>query len=739
MAYAKKSLAEPASDAVEVGNLKPHDDVPQKLRNWYRMDRDKAQDWRDDAAEDFDFAAARQYSADELKVLKDKRRPNITFDRIGPIVAAVTGYEIGNRREVRYIPREEGDVLANETLTSAGQWFNDEAKGDYVRSAVFSDCYVCGMGWSETRIDYTERPDGQPREDHIDPFEMVWDRDARGRNLGDMTRVWRARRVPLEEAQAMFPGFTKAELNATWSNVNSELDLKRKEAVVSTGGPQNYVTIVQCQYITRETHYLAEDTLGDPNEETGEYPQSHFTEDEYNTANKRLKQLGMSEMDGVRFRKKVIKQAFLGNVVLSYGDAPCPDEFSFQCVTGKYDRNRGTWFGGVRTLKDPQRWANKWLAQMMFIMNSNAKGGLFAEKRAFANPRQAEQTYAQPDAITLVEDGGLAAIKEKAMAPFPAGFQQLTEFAISSIRDVAGVSLELLGTRENDQPASLEAQRKQAGLNMLQWAFDGMKLYSEKQGRVVLYYLQNDLSDGRLIRIVGKDQEKYVKLTKQADLEYDIIVDDAPTSPNQKEQIWAVISSFMPLVGKVIPPEYILKALKYSPLPATVVAELEKMASTPDPMKQQAAATAARQAAADVDKTNSEAMLNQAKAQQAGMPANAQDTNVEAAMQWRETLFNGLIKLEVAKITAKSQNDSDELDAQIESLLSLSGMASDHVMQMRQMAHERAMARMQNANAIQQQQVQQAGQSQLADQQASNQSQLQAEAADQAQQQPQAA
>jgi hypothetical protein len=79
-------------------------------------------------------------------------------------------------------------------------------------------------------------------------------------------------------------------------------------------------------------------------------------------------------MDGVKFRKKVIKQAFLGSVVLKYGDAPCPDEFSLQCVTGKYDRNRGTWYGGVRTLKDPQRWANKWLAQMMFIMNSNSQG-----------------------------------------------------------------------------------------------------------------------------------------------------------------------------------------------------------------------------------------------------------------------------------------------------------------------------------------------------------------------------
>jgi hypothetical protein len=79
--------------------------------------------------------------------------------------------------------------------------------------------------------------------------------------------------------------------------------------------------------------------------------------------------------------------------------------------------------------------------------------------------------------------------------------------------------------------------------------------------------------------------------------------------------------------------------------------------------------------AAQIDKTNSEAMLNQAKATQAGQPANTNDPNMEAAMQWRETIFNGLIKLEVAKIGAKSQNDSDALDAQIEGLLHLSGLA----------------------------------------------------------------
>lgn len=588
--------------------LKKGDAVPIDLQRKYVGDRDKARDWRVEAKEDFDFVAGRQYSEDELAQLNKKKRPTVIFNRMGPVIDAITGYEIGNRREVRYIPREMGDVMPNELLTGAAQWFNDTAYGDYARSAMFADSIICGMGWTETRIDYSESPEGEPRIDHLDPMEMSWDRDARSRNLADATRVWRTRRIPFSEAEGMFPGFTRADLHASWSQVQSESDLNREDnTTTSDTGRDGYVTIVQCQYETREVFYTAIDPMTQQ--------EAEFSEAEYKQANKRLKAMLGMEMQGVRFRKKVFKQAFLGEVVLAYGPAPCDGEFSMQCVTGKYDRNKGTWYGIVRPMKDPQRWANKWLAQLMFIMNANSKGGLLAEKRAFENWREAERTWSQPDSVTIVEDGAMDAVKEKQQHQFPAGYQQLTEFAISSIRDVSGVSVELLGLREANQAASLEMQRRQSGMNILQWAFDGLKLYTEKNGRVILYYLQNDLSDNRLIKITGKDKEQYVPLMKQATAEYDIIVDDSPDAPNQKEQVWGILQSILPTMGKLIPPEYLLKMLKYSPFPASIVMELEEMAKEPNPQAQQQAQIAEAAQTAEIEKTRSETLLNNAKAQ----------------------------------------------------------------------------------------------------------------------------
>lgn len=645
--------------------IKKGEAVPLRFRQWYIPDRDKARAWREEAKEDFDFVACRQYSADELKTLEKRKRPAVVFNRIAPIIDSITGYEIGNRREVRYIPREMGDVKANELLTGAGQWFRDEGYGDYADSAMFASSVICGMGWTETRLNVNDGPNPKPVIDELDPFEMVWDRDARQRNLKDARRVWRVRRIPLPEAESMFPGYNREQLDATWSEVSSEADLMRDNEPTGGAAETGYVTIVQCQWIEKEDYYLAQDPM------SGQ--ETEFEPDEFAKVNKRLKAMLGMEMQGVKFKRKVRKQAFFGSVVLSYGPAPCNDEFSLQCVTAKFDRNKGTWYGAVRAMKDPQRWANKWLAQMMHIMNANAKGGIMAEKGAFADPRKAQAEWSSPDSVTMMNDGAISGnmVKEKPQTQFPVGFQQLTEFAITSIRDVSGVSVEMLGLREADQAASLEMQRRQAGMMILQPLFDGLKLYRELQGRVVLYYLQNDIPEGTLVRISGKDNEQYVPLMREANAEYDIIVDDAPNAPNQKEQIWSIISGMLPLVGKIIPPEYILKALKYSPLPASVVSELEEMAKAPDPQAQEQAAMAARAAAAEIDKTNSEALLNQAKAQAEG--AQGQTAQIQAQAEQAKTQMDMQVSRaefaqEMQRMAMEQQRDRERHAADMEKI-----------------------------------------------------------------------
>ena len=170
--------------------------------------------------------------------------------------------------------------------------------------------------------------------------------------------------------------------------------------------------------------------------------------------------------------------------------------------------------------------------------------------------------------------GTLAAgrIQPKSPPAVPANLGDLLQYAISSIRDVSGVNVELLGMREADQPASLEESRKQSGMAILASLFDSLRRYRKRQGRILLYFILTYLSDGRLVRIVGEDGAQYVPLIHRPGLlEYDVIVDDQATSPNQKEKVWATLMQMMPMLGKTLDASDWAVLFEYSPLPASIV------------------------------------------------------------------------------------------------------------------------------------------------------------------------
>ncbi|MGH6934285.1 MAG: hypothetical protein ACREEE_17855, partial [Dongiaceae bacterium] len=330
---------------------------------------------------------------------------------------------------------------------------------------------------------------------------------------------------------------------------------------------EKMVTIVQCQYWEKESYYR----VALPSmvaEAEGDQPGGvkNMAVEDYEPLAEKLALLGAQ---AIKLERRVVWQCFFGRKVLKRKKAPCPEHFSFNCITAFRDRNAGTFYGLVRGMKDPQRWANKWMSQTLHIMNSTAKGGLLAEKGIAEDQRQFEQTYAKAEAITWVEDGAIVQgrIQEKTASALPQGFFQLMTFAISAIRDVSGINLEMLGMREADQPASLEFQRRQAGITILAQLFRSMRRYHRDQGKVLLYYIQTYLSDNRLIRIVGKEGAQYVPLVRQAESKYDIIVDEGPTSPNQKERVWQLIGpNFWAL-----PPMIQMVLLDYSPFPSSVV------------------------------------------------------------------------------------------------------------------------------------------------------------------------
>lgn len=573
-----------------------------KLKGWYTTDITHATTWRKEAREDFRFYSNDQWSEDDKIALAAKARVPVVFNRIAPLVNAVVGSEINNRREVQYIPREQGDAVANELLTAAGEWFRDQTGAEDEESDAFEDAVIGGMGWTDTRLDFEIEPDGAPVIERMDCMEMVWDSNAVKPNLADATRMFRVKEMPYSAARELFPKASKEQLHAGWAKTigndsephdQEEADQYNGTQEESEANDRKLCTIVEARWFERQPYYRGPDY------------QNPQQEREYDEDQIKLIRKQFPGFPAVKQTRKVVKRCFIGSEVLEDPDQPLvpPGMFGWECVTGYRDKMKAQFYGVVRSTKDPQRWTNKFFSQVMFLLNSQAKGGIGAERGAFEDDRQAEVSWAKSDEITWFSKGALSGNKPKVIpkptAQFPAGFFTLFQESKEEINQVSGLSPEFIGTREVDQAGVLEAQRRQSSLNLLASLFNSLRRYRKRQGQTMLFLIQNHLSDGRLIRIIGDDKKQYVPLTKDAvaSQKYDIIVDDAPTSPNEKERTWGILQQMFPLLKDMMTPDVALEMLSWSPLPASMVEEMKKKAAaaaqapkppSPEEMKMQA-------------------------------------------------------------------------------------------------------------------------------------------------------
>lgn len=566
------------------------------LRSHFWADQEASSRWRSQATEDFGFVAGEQLSTEDKALLDAQQRPHIVFNRVQTILKAVAGMQINGRSEIKFLPRNNDDTEVNEVLSAASKWMADGCDAEDEESSAFQDCCICGMGWVETRFSYDDDPMGMYVEEEIDPREMGWDRTSRKKNLVDARRKYRVRKMPLSDAMQMFRGKTKFQIDATWAH-GSDVDRANPKSIeekrIRDGNDsyeehddKNEVTVVCMEWWEREPYWRVADPMSNT--------LIDLTDNEHTKLKERFAALGM-ELKSVQMTRKKYYRAWLGNEYLGGGPAPCGDRFSWACITGEYDKQKRMFYGLVRVMRDPQMWANKFMSQIMQIMNATAKGGIMAEMSAFEDMEEAEETYALPESITWMADGALSGQKPKIM-PKPgqgdaSAYVNLLQLAISSIKDVTGINLELLGQQDQNQPGILEHMRKQAGMTVLATLFDALRRFLKIVGHKRLYYIQNRMSDGRIIRVVGEEYTRAVPLAKEKTTgTYDAIVDDAPTSPNQKEANWAIIQPMLAVFKDQLMnnPQVLVMVLRYSPLPSALVEAINKVITqaAEDPEKQ---------------------------------------------------------------------------------------------------------------------------------------------------------
>ena len=331
------------------------------LKGWVSADWQAVAEWRDAAEKEYAFRDGHQWTDAEKADLEERSRVPVVFNRVQVILASVSGSEINNRTEVRFIPREIGDAKPNEILTAGAEWFRDEANAEDEESQAFEDTLVCGLGWTETLLDYTADTDGAPRVVRIDPLEMCWDAQSHRKGLQDATRMARVRTIPISEAKDMFPEADLADLNADWISADKDEGEEHLQLIGDQyksgrkGGGEasgSTVTVVQAQWRerVRAVEYV------DPQDgERKEMPKGDWDK----LAKVMPVDIAIPNRPVTRY---VWKQAFLGKSGILLENQPCKDGSTFKAITGNYDRKEKRFYGLLRVMMDPQKYANKWLS-----------------------------------------------------------------------------------------------------------------------------------------------------------------------------------------------------------------------------------------------------------------------------------------------------------------------------------------------------------------------------------------
>jgi hypothetical protein len=586
--------------------------------------------WREQAREWYAYVGGEQWTDGERAEMEGSEKIPVTFNLIGPVIDAVQGAEIQNRQQVQFYPREVGDTGVADVLTQGADFVSEECNGDQEDSEAFWDTLVCGLGWTETRPEI----DGDQvniLKERVDPLQMWPDPTARKRCLEDMRYV--KREIPMspddfddfcdeigrEDIEGLEGAGDEDGKRVTIVNPAS----RYTHGMLGADGNADMVTVCEWQWWDREPVALA----GVPGPD-GVVKITPLDQEALALALKNDPSLRWSQS-----HRKVFYRAFATDTQILFKEVLAESDFRYKCITGKRDRNTGTWYGLVKPQMDPQRFVNKLYSEILHIVRTNANGGMALEEDAVDDIRSFESTWASTDKITWLKPGSLSGahgskMLPKTAPPIQVALFQLMEFARDMVKATTGVNEEILGLVQREQAGVLEAQRKQAAYGILSAFFDAKRRYQRNQGRLLLAEMREYFPPDMLVRIVDKGSAQYVTLAASLEVQrYDIVVDEAPAGPDQKAKVVAVLMPLLPQLVQagLIGPDAIADVIPYLPIPAAVANKLAASiakkaqqdaaaAQAAQPMQQAAQQAELADKQADGEKKQADAQLSKAKA-----------------------------------------------------------------------------------------------------------------------------
>lgn len=534
----------------------------EKYMRGFAHAKDYRSSWEKDAKEAYAFYASRQWDSEDLNKLKEELRPALTFNKIKKFVHSISGSEMTNRYEPKLMPRSLVGSGNAEALTEVIKYIRDRCNGEQADSTAFRDAIICGVGCVEYYQDYETEKEGITRYRRVPIMEMYWDPHSKDTNLLDAKEIFREKWVDEKDFQVMWPDRYEALISNFGMESTTQFSPDKEQPRFDPYGKADELGDYDAQHrrikVTEHQWYdvvskiQVEGYQIDPmSGEAVQILDEVLEEDEESTAEEKYTDLNaLAEQQGIVLNRvnlpaRRYKRAFyVGNELIQSSDCPVND-FTYKFMTGLEDqRDDGTvyWQGIVHDLVDPQRYANKWFSQITHIVSTNPKGAVLAKAGTFDNPQQAKTEWAKPNPMIITNgdpNKNINVIEGK----YPTQLEHLFYHANDAIHDIIGVNTNYFvpGVENLNRTAGTAVQsiQKQSLVILSIW-FDNLRLFRREQGRILLKFIHEYMAEGTIVRISadGNTQPQPFQREWIDDIEYEVVVEESPTSPSKRHELW---------------------------------------------------------------------------------------------------------------------------------------------------------------------------------------------------------
>lgn len=497
----------------------------------FRRSADALAEWSPDAKRCVDYFEGKQWSRGDLKKLSDENRPELTINKLKPLVNLVLGYHLNNQTDLKAQPGNDGTGRSETAavITATFKQIAEDNQLQYTDAEVFLDGILTGRGFYDCRLDFNKNMFGQTALTALDPFTVYVDPDADQYDLNSGTHVTVSKWVSVDETEFFYGqraanlirpltnGMTFSQFPSTIYEGHEEITPWRKFGG-DVDSPNTWRLYTDQFYNWVDTyrktirmldiqHYVRTWAWFFVDMQTGD---QRRVPDDWGPE-KTQKVIAWSQANGEQIsvvRKRTLRLRWTHMI----GDIVVFDEWSpydtFTIIPYFPYFRRGQTRGMLHDLLSPQDELNVRRSARINIIGRTSNSGWKYEKGTLTPEmkRKLEKEGGRPG-LMLEFDTHEGVKKEPTQigaTQAPVSIEQLEKEAEDDLKQIAGINDSALG--QVDQATisgrAIQARQQQTVIG-LEGFIDNYHRTKKLQGKKLLEIVQQHYTEERLIRITG--------------------------------------------------------------------------------------------------------------------------------------------------------------------------------------------------------------------------------------------